>query len=304
MQLRALQLLAVLLVAFALLATPSTTETVVASAQLMRSQHAGNDANALRRRTATPAPARTPTPSPTPLPGTSGYWVPPQATEWQWQLTGSLDTSLNVSLYDIDLFDNNASVVGALHASGKHVFCYLDAGTWENWRPDAGGFPSSVLGSSNGWPGERWLDIRNLAALGPIMQSRLDLCRAKGFDGVEFDNVDGYTNRTGFKLSAQDQLTYNIWLASQAHARSLSAGLKNDVDQVQELEPHFDWMLDEQCFQYDECSTLLPFVQSGKAVFEVEYKLNTSQFCPQANALNFNAMKKKTSLGASRTPCR
>jgi hypothetical protein len=230
--------------------------------------------------------------------------VPPQNTEWQWQLTGSVDTSLNVSLYDIDLFDNGASVVSTLHSSGRHVFCYLDAGTWENWRPDAAAFPSSVLGSSNGWPGERWLDIRNLAALGPIMQSRLDLCKAKGFDGVEFDNVDGYTNTTGFPLSAQDQLTYNNWLAAQAHARSLSAGLKNDVDQVQALQPHFDWMLDEQCFQYDECSTLLPFVQAGKAVFEVEYSLSTSNFCAQANALNFNSMKKNKSLDAARTPCR
>jgi hypothetical protein len=219
-------------------------------------------------------------------------------------LTGTVDTSVNVALYDIDLFDNSASVVSGLHASGRHVFCYLDAGTWENWRPDASSFPSSVLGSSNGWPGEQWLDIRNLAVLGPIMQARLDLCKAKGFDGVEFDNIDGYTNSTGFPLTAQDQLTYNTWLASQAHSRNLSAGLKNDVDQVQALQPHFDWMLDEQCFQYNECSTLVPFIQAGKAVFEVEYSLSTSQFCPQANALNFNSMKKNTNLDASRTPCR
>jgi hypothetical protein len=296
MQLRALQLLAVLLVMLALLAAPSTTDTAVASSRRHRTPGA------------TPTPTHTavpvPTSTPTPVGASSGYWIPPQVTEWQWQLSGTLDTSLNVSLFDIDLFDNDASVVNSLHASGRHVFCYLDAGTWENWRPDAGTFPSSVLGSSNGWPGERWLDIRNLAALGPIMQSRLDLCKARGFDGVEFDNVDGYSNTTGFPLSAQDQLTYNTWLAAQAHARSLSAGLKNDVDQVQVLQPHFDWMLDEQCFQYSECSTLLPFVQAGKAVFEVEYSLSTNQFCTQANALNFNSMKKNKSLDAARTACR
>ena len=64
-------------------------------------------------------------------------------------------------------------------------------------RPDAGAFPDAVKGDSNGWSGERWLDIRRLDVLGPIMQRRLDLCKQKGFDAVEPDNVDGYTNSTG-----------------------------------------------------------------------------------------------------------
>ena len=94
--------------------------------------------------------------------------------------------------------------------------------------------PSSVLGKSNGWPGERWLDIRDLATLGPIMQARLDRCARKGFDAVEFDNVDGYQNRTGFPLSGKDQLRYNVFLANQAHTRGMSAFLKNDIDQVRD----------------------------------------------------------------------
>jgi len=77
-----------------------------------------------------------------------------------------------------------------------------------------------VLGNDyEGWAGEKWLDIRQISTLAPIMRARLDLCKQKGFDAVEPDNIDGYTNATGFPLTAQDQLDYNIWLANEAHAR-------------------------------------------------------------------------------------
>ena len=182
--------------------------------------------------------------------------------------------------------------------------CYLDAGTWENWRPDAADFPKRIRGRTNGWPGERWLDIRRLDVLAPIMRARLDRCARKGFDGVEFDNVDGYANRTGFPLTGADQLRYNVWLANAAHRRGLSAALKNDLGQVTRLLAYFDYALDEQCFQYHECDTLKPFVSAGKAVFEVEYKLARSSFCPEARRLEFNSMRKRLSLGVWRVACR
>lgn len=240
-------------------------------------------------------------PSPAPCPG---CWLPRPDTSWQWQLSGAVDQSVNAKMYDIDLFENSAAVVESLHDAGRKVICYLDAGTWENFRPDAGQFPKSVLGRTNGWPGERWLDIRQLAVLKPIMSARLEQCKTKGFDGVEFDNVDGYTNPTGFPLTAAEQLAYNTWLANQAHTRGLNAALKNDLDQEVKLLPYFDWALDEQCFQYLECDLLLPFTRAGKAVMEVEYRGSTASFCPKANAMDFNSLRKHLSLDAFRVPCR
>ncbi len=85
--------------------------------------------------------------------------------------------------------------------------CYLSAGTYENWRPDAAAFSKQIIGKADeGWTGENWLDIRRIDLLAPILQARLDLCKAKGFDAVEPDNVDGYQNETGFPLTAADQL--------------------------------------------------------------------------------------------------
>jgi regulation of enolase protein 1 (concanavalin A-like superfamily) len=236
-------------------------------------------------------------------PSSGGIWTPAVVTPWQWQLTGTIDQSVNASMYDIDLFDTPATVVASLHAKGRKAVCYMSAGTWEDWRPDASAFPASVLGSGNGWPGEKWLDIRRLDVLGPIMGARMDLCKQKGFDGIEPDNIDGYSNNSGFPLTGQDQITYNKWLAAAAHARGLSIGLKNDLEQVSQLVTTFDWAINEQCFEYNECNLLAPFTQAGKAVFVVEYALSTTQFCDKAVALKFNALKKTLNLDASRTAC-
>ena len=238
-----------------------------------------------------------------PARGAARIWRPAPQTTWQWQLTTPVDQSVAAKMFDIDLFDNSASVVASLHRRGDRVICYLDAGTYENFRPDAHAFPQSVLGETNGWPGERWLDIRRLSALEPIMRARFQMCKNKGFDGVEADNVDGYTNRTGFPLSGSDQLTYNKWLARTAHSLGLSIALKNDLDQARQLQPDFDYALDEQCFQYTECALLRPFVAAHKAVFEVEYNLSPGRFCRQSRNDGFMSMRKGLNLGAQRSVC-
>jgi hypothetical protein len=82
-------------------------------------------------------------------------WHPPLNTSWQWQLTTPVDQNVKVQMYDIDMFDNDASVVASLHNKGRKVVCYIDVGTWENWRPDAKKFPKFILGNHNGWPGRK-----------------------------------------------------------------------------------------------------------------------------------------------------
>ena len=237
------------------------------------------------------------------LPGTT-VWHPAAVTSWQIQLTGTVDTTPDVQMFDLDLFNVDAGLVAMLHQKGAKVICNLSAGSFEDWRSDATSFPGSVLGNTHGSPIERWLDIRAIDALAPIMLARLDLCRSKGFDGVGVDNVDGYTNATGFPLTAADQLDYNRFLAKEAHARGLAIGLWNDLGQTADLLGDFDWVFDQQCFEYNECNRAQPFVEAGKAVFHLEFNLQTSAFCPQANALNFNSLLKNVSLDAPRWPCR
>lgn len=245
-------------------------------------------------------------PSATPPAGAPGIWRPAPRTTWQWQLSGSIDASVDAEMFDVDLFDTPASLVADLHARGRRAVCYMSAGTLETagQRPDAARFAAPVVGKAlDDWPGERWVDVRRLDVLGPIMERRLDLCREKGFDGVEADNVDAYANDSGFPLTAADQLAYNRFLARAAHARGLSIGLKNDLEQAAELEPDFDWAINEQCFQYDECERLEPFVNAGKAVFTVEYELDADRFCERSRELGFMSMRKRLDLDAWREPC-
>lgn len=235
-------------------------------------------------------------------------WKPEPGTSWQWQLSGgAVDTSYNVDAYDVDGFDTPERKVADIHGGGAKAICYISAGSRENWRPDRDEFPRSVLGNKyDGWPGERWLDIRKIDRIAPIMRARLDMCARKGFDAVEPDNIDGYANRTGFPLTYGDQLRYNRWLAREAHARGLSIGLKNDEAQARDLLPYYDWAMTEDCFDGGWCREMSPFARHNKAVFAAEYTdtgMTRAKFCGRAEALRFDAILKKRGLGAWRRGC-
>ncbi|PWI09928.1 endo alpha-1,4 polygalactosaminidase [Streptomyces sp. NWU339] len=251
------------------------------------------------------APSRTSPEAPTrtsPAPG-GGLWRPRPGLAWQWQLDGRADPSAEVPVYDIDGFENTAADVARLHRDGRKVICYINVGAWEDFRPDRDAFPRSVLGRTNGWQGERWLDIRRIPVLNPIMERRFDMCRDKGFDAVEPDLMEGYDHDTGFPLTAADQLRYNRMIADIAHERGLSVGLKNDLPQIPQLVDDFDFAVNEECAQYGECAELTPFIEAGKAVFHVEYAEPTGEFCPESRELKLSSMRKKPELGVWRDPC-
>ncbi|MFD7168086.1 endo alpha-1,4 polygalactosaminidase [Streptomyces violascens] len=252
----------------------------------------------------TPKPSGPATPSPSPSGSTKAKpWQPKPGTAWQWQLNGRVQDGPDVPVYDIDGFENTAADVAKLHSQGRKAICYINAGAWENFRPDKGDFPAAVQGENNGWEGERWLDIRQIDVLRPLMERRFDMCKQKGFDAVEPDLMDGYLNKTGFPLKAADQLAYNRMLSGLAHARGLAVGLKNDLQQIPELVPAFDFAVNEQCAQYDECALLTPFVKADKAVFHVEYELPTKDFCAESDKLGLSSMRKNLKLDVWRQPC-
>ena len=232
------------------------------------------------------------------------WWAPTPGIDWQWQLSGTIDTSVSSPVFDVDGEGTSAATVATLHAKGAHVICYFSAGSYEPGRSDASAFPQSVLGYAlEGWPDERWLDVRRLDVLLPIMERRIADCRDKGFDAVEPDNVDGYANATGFPIAATDQLAYNRAIAELAHRYGLGVGLKNDPAQVVELQPSFDFAVVEECARYSECGAYAPFSAAGKAVLHVEYEGTLASFCPVTKALGFSSMLKRLELDAWRSVC-
>lgn len=227
-------------------------------------------------------------------------WLPkPTTAAWQWQLQGKIDASIDAGVYEVDGFDTPAKTVAELHRRGRRVICYLDVGAWESYRPDAARYPERVLGATySGYPDERWLDIREIGILAPILRKRFDICKRKGFDAVEPDNLAGYENQSGFPLSPADQLRFNRWVAREVHRRGISVALKNDPGQARQLVGNFDFAVVEECFTYDECGMFSPFVEAGKAVFVAQYEGSLAGFCPQAARLGFAAIKKGYDLFA------
>ena len=250
------------------------------------------------------------------------------------------------TVFDIDIYQDgkchtpsnygvlNTAAVSALHAQGDKVIGYIDAGTAETWRPDYPQYQSfnascggCLLGKPvGGFRDEFWLNINtNVSGTNPNtgqtetaqqfildeLAARLAKARSAGVDAIEFDNVDAYQNKTGLTISAATQEQFDAAIANLAHTAGFAAGLKNDLGQASDLQPYFDFAINEQCWQYRECNFPAPGLQAwppaGKAVFNVEYKLATSKFCPQANSssYNFNSILKDVNLyDIPYTPCR
>jgi hypothetical protein len=232
------------------------------------------------------------------LPVTKGAWYRPAVdVSWQWQLDGRINTRYRVELYDVDLFETPDAVFARLHGRGAKVLCYFSAGSSETGRPDFRRIPESAQGEQlSGYPNERWLDLRSRAVF-DVMTARLDLARRRGCDGVEPDNVDGHTNDTGFPLTALDLLAFNRNLANEAHRRGLAVALKNAGGQARRLVDYYDLELNEECFFYEECNQLRPFLAHAKPVLNVEYADSleaanrlAASVCPRARAAGLRTL--------------
>ena len=247
------------------------------------------------------APIDTPPPTDTDTPLA---WQPGPEDTLQLQLSGKLNTTYDASTYIVDLHDTPANAIEALHTAGRKVVCYISAGAWEEWRPDADSFPVGVLGENlQGSKTERWLDIRQLDTLEPILSARVAECADKGFDGVSFDNVDGYGNDSGFDLSRSDQLAFNQMLGGLAHEHGLVAGVTNAAELAQALEPDFDFALSTGCYQFDECDLFRAFTEADKPVFVIEFELDFDDVCQRAEVDGFTAQVKDYDLKAAREAC-
>jgi Glycoside-hydrolase family GH114 len=229
-------------------------------------------------------------------------------TTWHLDIENPVDTSVNADAFDIDLFDNvTTATIADLHARSRKVVCYFSAGSSEAARPDFAMLPKESVGKKMvGWP-ENWLDHRH-AGVRAVMASRIALAKRIGCDGIDPDNVDGYSNDSGFPLTEKDQLDFNRFLAREAHAQGLAVGLKNDLGQVPDLVSDFDFAINEQCFAYNECAIIDRFIMAGKSVANIEYgnvASNQKAVCPSANARSFfTILSEKDRIDGTYTRCR
>jgi hypothetical protein len=234
-----------------------------------------------------------------------GVWQPARGAPWQVQLSGPLDTSFDVAVYDIDLFNTSAAEIERLHAAGRSVICYVSVGTLEPWRDDAADFPTAARGNPLlAYPDERWLDSRD-PSVRALITARLDVARQKLCDGVSLSNISPDGADTGFPLALGDVLSYGRYLSAEAHRRGLGAGLGGGNDIAPLLQPDFEWAHTSSCLGTSGCGAFAGFLAAEKAVFEVEFGTagDAATICPQARQAGVNTLIKNRSLDAFRVPC-
>ena len=139
--------------------------------------------------------------------GTTPRPRPEALSSWQIQLSGSLDTTVDVRIYVADV-DTRASVIRDLHAAGRLMICYFSAGSAESFRSDAARFPAASLGEPvQDYPDERWIDPRD-TTVRAIMGDRIAKAAAAGCDGIHPSGLAAYATTTGFDFTRTDQLAY------------------------------------------------------------------------------------------------
>ena len=207
---------------------------------------------------------------------------------------------------DVDVFTTSAAKVAQLKAQGAYMVCYINAGSYQPGYPDSDQYPNYLkIQADPDWPGEYFLDVTDVfkpnSELARILNARLKLCKDKGFDAVEPDNLQNDENVRGGLITTQQQIDFNGWFADAAHAHGLAVFQKNGPDKVllrdrtgKMMVEKFDGILNEECQQYNECVPLAEYPKRGKLALNVEYKRDPN--CTQSNQLQINTIRKDLSL--------
>jgi len=168
---------------------------------------------------------------------------------------------------------------------GKYTICYVNAFQTQEqeanyWR---GEHPDLLLKDSSGeyvsdpdWRGEYLLDTSTPArrkGIATIVDGWTGDCARRGFQAIEFDNLDSWT-RSGDRLSPADNVALATLLVAHPHANGLAAAQHNaaDLGTAGKDEAKMDFAIAEECQRYGECTTYLSAY--GNHVVEVEYTDN------------------------------
>ena len=239
--------------------------------------------------------------------------APPPGVDWDWQLSEAIDPPEGIQAFDTDPDNVTRDQIMALNEAGVFTICYVSVGTMEDWRDDAAQFsdpslyPNPVVGKAyEEWPGEFFLDIRQ-PTLRYVMQKRFFECALKGFQAIEADNLDVYTNDSGFDLSIADTARYAAQLVTDAHAQGLEIGQKNTPELTNKLVGLFDFIVTEDCFVDGWCDQALPYIAAGKPVFNAEYTDTGVDFnaaCIYGKENSISMILKDRDLNTGREVCR
>ena len=95
-------------------------------------------------------------------------------------------------------------------------------------------------------------------------------CADKGFEAVEFDNLDSYSRSEGL-LERADAIAMATLLVQAGHENVLAVAQKNSAELLGQAASAigFDFVIVEECDQFEECADFTDFY--GDAVIDIEY---------------------------------
>ena len=220
-------------------------------------------------------------------PAVAADWTaPPPNAKFDYQIGGDYPLPSGVRVVSRDWFSGEAP------PDGVYGICYVNAFQTqadENGvdRPDErSNWPQELvltqLGDDPNWGGEYLIDISTAEtrqAAADWVEPMVEACAAKGFQGVEFDNLDSWTRFDGTPLAGgvpfekAEAVAYAALLADLAHANGLAAAQKNTT-QITKGEAlgtiGFDFAIAEECGRYKECVAYRAIY--GNTVFVIEYR--------------------------------
>lgn len=259
------------------------------------------------------------------------HWRPPPGASWQWLPSEPVDVTPPVDVYDLPLADTTPATITEIHAQGAHAVCRFPIGIISTRDPHRAGLDPTLLGNPVvGHPDERYLDLRRLDLLRPLLAARVDDCWATGFDGVDATGLDTFftpgPDGVGFPVGLADQVAIAHLVADLAHARGLAVGLHVGATAaasdafVSDVEQVTDFAVVDRCVggvggRPPGCGPFASYPRHGKAVLHVEYledypgataataRTALDQFCPAVRPLGFSSiLKNGNTNGGSADP--
>ena len=227
----------------------------------------------------------------------------PRKLTFAVQYIDDLDCATSRDVLYIDLFDYSAEEISNCRKDrlkinkDSKILCYFSSQA-EEWRPDWEDMEPHIGNELDGWPEEYWLKVNPETK--KVFLNRMSLAKEKGCDGVDVDNVDGYSfseEDRGFSYTFENAIKFVNWLIASSTKLNLSFSLKNSMSLIQsgELLP-FAYAMNEQCYQYNECDSYELF---NGSLFIIRYKRR----CPKNVYSKGHTLLKKMGLGVWDRTC-
>jgi hypothetical protein len=213
-------------------------------------------------------------------------WAPPPVNaKFDYQIGGDYPLPRRASVVSRDWFSGSAD-------ARAYSICYVNAfqtQSDEDWvdRPDEkSNWPRDLvleeLGDDPNWGGEYLVDLGSAdkrARAAEWVQPMIQTCAAKGFEAVEYDNLDSWTRFDGTPVEGRvpfgkrKAIAYAELLTDRAHALGLAVAQKNTLGLSRRQARRrigFDFAIAESCGRHSECRDYRALY--GDRVIAIEYR--------------------------------